>query len=108
VLRISDDQLRLLRFNDEKSFIDFWHARMLPNAPARKSTVIYSVVKDIYPDHVYKTMESSVDGIVDVKIDEEGGEVRSLMRIRNMRSIGYHSHWHPLKVDENFRVALEK
>ena len=108
VVRLSDDELVLLRFNDEKSFIDLWRTRIIPSAPSRNSTVIHSVAKGVCSEYIYKTMEASVDGIVDLKIDEEGGEVRNLIRIRNMRSVGFDSRWRRLKIDDNFEVTLEK
>jgi len=108
VLRLGDDELVLLRFNDEKSFIDFWRTRVIPNAPTRNSTVMHSLVKGVYSEYIYKTLETSADGIIDVKIDEEGGEVKNLMRIRNMRSVGYDTRWRRLKIGENFEVTLEK
>ena len=108
VLRISDEISVLLRFNDEKSFVDYYRTREIPAGPARKSTAIDGVVKGVYSEYVYKSMEASVDGIVDVKIDEEGGEVKNLMRIRSMRSVGYDSRWRRLKIGENLEVTLEK
>ncbi len=108
VLRIADDEMVVLRFNDEKSFIDLWRTREIPTAPATKSTQILGAVKGVHSEHIYKNLEASVDGIIDLKIDEEEGEVKNLMRIRNMRSVGYDSRWHRLKIDENFEVTLEK
>ncbi len=108
VLRIADDELVLLRFNDEKSFIDLWRTREIPTASARQSTSIFGAVKGVYSEYIYKSMEGSVDGIVDFKIDEESGEVRNLMRIRSMRSVGYDSRWSRLKIGDNFEVMVEK
>ncbi len=108
VLRISDDLLVLLRYSDEKSFIDLWRTRLIPSAPARKSTDVVGAVKGVYSEYIYKTIEASADGIIDIKVDEEGGEVENLMRIRNMRSVGYDSHWYHLKIGDNFEVTLEK
>jgi KaiC/GvpD/RAD55 family RecA-like ATPase len=106
VLRLADDNLVLLRFNDEKSFIDLWRKREIPSGPARNSTNLIGVVKGVYSEYIYKTMEASVDGIVDLKIEEEGGEVRNLIRLRSMRRVGYDSRWRRLKVADNFEVTL--
>ena len=48
VLIIADDELVLLRFNDEKSFIQYWCTRVIPSAPARQSTQIVGAVKGVY------------------------------------------------------------
>jgi KaiC/GvpD/RAD55 family RecA-like ATPase len=108
VLRLSDDDLVLLRFNDEKSFIDLWRTRIIPSAPMRNSTVIHSLPRGGYPEIIYKTIEGTVDGIIDVKIEEQGGEVKNFMRIRTMRNVGYDSRWFHLKITDNFKVTLDK
>jgi len=108
VLRIDDDDLVMLRFNDEKSFIDYWRLREIPVAAETQSSSIYSLPKGVYSESLYKNLETSADGIIDFKIDEEGGEVRSLMRIRSMQSVSFDSRWHRLKIGDNFEVTLEK
>jgi len=108
VLRISDDEAGvLLRFNDEKSFIDYWRTREIPVAAATQSTSITGTVKGVYSEYAYRSMETSADGIIDFKVNEESGEVRNLMRIRSMRSVGFDSRWHSLKIGENLEVTLE-
>lgn len=108
VIRVGDDESVILRFNDEKGFIDLWRTRLIPNAPSRKSTVISGVVKGVHSEYVYKTMEASVDGIIDFKVEEEGGEVKNFMRIRKMRNVGYESRWCRLRIGDDFEVTLEE
>ncbi len=108
VLRIGDDELVLLRFNDEKSFIDFWRTRDIPVAPARKSTSIVGGVKGVYSEYIYKSLETSVDGIIEFKLEEEGKSTRDLVRIRSMRNVHFDRDWHELKIGDNFEVTLEK
>ena len=108
VLRIGDDESVLLRFNDEKSFIDFWRTREIPVAAARKSTQIVGAVKGVYSEYVYKSLEASVDGIIDFKLEEEGKSTRDLIRIRSMRNVHFDREWHELKIGDNFEVTLEK
>jgi KaiC/GvpD/RAD55 family RecA-like ATPase len=108
VLIIADDELVLLRFNDEKSFIHYWCTRVIPSAPARQSTQIAGAVKGVYSDYIYKSIEAAVDGIIDFKLEEEGKRTRDLMRIRSMRNVHFDREWHELKIGDNFEVTLEK
>lgn len=108
VLRIGDDELVILRYNDEKSYVDYWRTRETPVASARKSTCIYGAVKGVFSESLYRSLEASVDGIIDLRIDEEGGEMKNRMRIRTMRNARYDSRWHNLKIGEKFEVTLEK
>ncbi len=108
VLRIADDESVILRFNDEKSFIDLWRTRLIPVAPSSKSTAISAVVKGVYSEYVYKSIEASVDSIIDFKLDETSDPPQNLMRIRSLRNVHFDGRWHLLKVAENFEVTLEK
>lgn len=108
-LRVMDDALVLLRFNDEKSYIDFWRTRLVPTTgPNSNSTAIPSAPKGVYPEHIYKAIEVTQDGIVDFKLEEEGKTTRDLIRIRSMRNIQFDREWHELKIGDNFEVTLEK
>lgn len=108
-LRVMDDALVLLRYNDEKSYIDFWRTRLLPTTgPNSNSTAVVSAPKGVYPEYIYKTFEVTADGIIDVKLEEEGKTTRDLIRIRSMRNVHFDREWHELKIGENFEVTLEK
>jgi len=65
-------------------------------------------VRGVHSDWVYSRLEAASDGIVDVKVEELGGEVKNLLRIRTLRNVGCDSRWHPLVVNDNFEVSLEK
>jgi len=108
ILRLLDDGSLLARFNDEKSLIEFFLARFVP-APWKGSGVsISGIMRGVHSDWFYRQLEAQVDGIVDFRLDESGEEPNNLMRIRNMRSLKFHSQWHHLTVTENFEVAVDK
>ncbi len=107
-LRILDDASCLARFNEEKSWVEFVRTRMVPIASLWKSTGMSGVMRDIHSDWAYKNLEASSDGVIDFKLDETGDEVRSVIRIRSMRNVGFDSRSHLLKVGENLEVTLEK
>ncbi len=108
LLRIMDDLSVLGRFNEEKSWVEFVLARMIPDAFSRQTTAIRGLLKGIHSDWVYKRLESVVDGVVEFKLDEAGDEPRNLIRISTMRNVGFDGRWHALKIGENFEVTLEK
>ncbi len=107
-LRILDDISCLSRFNEEKSWVEFVRTRMIPISSLWQSTGIGGIIKGIHSDWAYKNLEAACDGVIDVKLDESGEEARSMIRIRSMRSVGFDSRWHTLKVDENSEVTIEK
>lgn len=107
-LRIVDDTLALVRFNDEKAVVEFVLTRYIPSAARRNVTTITGVIRGVHSDAVYKQLEAANDGIIDFKLEEEGGKTRDLMRIRNMRNVHFDREWHELKLEQNFEVTLHK
>jgi len=82
---MADNISMLARFNDEKSWVEFILTRILPGHRVRKSTGIVGCAKGIHSGWVYEQLEAAVDGIVDFKLEEVGGEMMNFMRIRSMR-----------------------
>ena len=106
-LRAVDDGLGLVRFNDERAVVEFVLTRYIPSAAQRGLTTITGVIRGVHSDWVYKQLEAANDGIIDFKLEEDGGKTRDLMRIRSLRNVHFDREWHELKLEENFEVALE-
>lgn len=109
-LMIVDDISSLDRFNEEKSWVEFVLTRVIARDLVRPSPCItmIGVIKGLHSERVYKRLEATFDGIIDLKLDELGEETRNIMRIRSSRNIAFDSRWHQLNVDENFEVTLKK
>lgn len=107
-LIISDDESTFGRFNDEKAWIELELTRLIPGGRMRKVTAIAAVMIGVHSEWAYKRFEGASDGIVDFKLEEREGRTRTIMRIRNMRNVGFDSQWHPLKINDNFEIILEK
>jgi len=106
-LSVVDDLSTYARFNDEKSFVEYLLTRFIPLGQMIKLTNVHGLMKGVHSDWVYSRFEAANDGIVDVKVEEYEGEIRNLLRIRTMRNLGFDSHWHALKINENFEVTLK-
>jgi KaiC/GvpD/RAD55 family RecA-like ATPase len=107
-LRIADNFSTLARFNDEKSWIEFMLTRVFPIASARKSTLIFGIMKGVHSEWAYRQLEGAVEGIVDFKLEEVEKTTRDMMRIRSMRNLSYDREWHELRVGRNFDVTIER
>lgn len=107
-LVIVDDESTWTRFNDEKSWIELQLTRVIPGCKMRKITQITGIMIGIHSEWAYRRLEGGCDGVIDFKLEERNGRTRSIMRIRNMRNVGFDSQWHPLRVAENFEVTIEK
>jgi len=107
-LIISDDESTFGRFNDEKAWIELELTRLIPAGRMRKVTAITAVMIGVHSEWVYKRFEGASEGIVDFKLTELEGHMRNVIRIRNMRNVGFDSQWHPLRMNDKFEITLEK
>ena len=107
-LRVIDNASSTARFNDEKIWVEFILTRQFPRGPIWKATLIDPIVRGLRSEWVYRALEAGADGIIDLKLEESGEEIQNLIRIRNMRNVGFDRKWHSLKTGENFEVILEK
>jgi KaiC/GvpD/RAD55 family RecA-like ATPase len=107
-LAISDDESTMARFNDEKSWIELELTRMIAGCRMRKITAIIGIMIGVHSEWAYRRLEGACDGVIDIKLEESDGRTGSVMRIRNMRNARFDSRWHPLVVDSNFKVTLDK
>ncbi len=108
-IRIADNISTLARFNDEKVWIEFFLTRAFPsNILGGRTVTVNCILRGVHSNSAYEQLEAASDGVLDLKVEEVGEEVRNLIRVRNMRQVGFDSRWHRLSIDENFEVTLEK
>ena len=107
-LIIADNQSVLARFNDEKLWIEFHLTHAIPAQRSAKVTAIRGFLRDIHSAWVYRQLESAVDGIVDIKVEDNGVETADMLRIRSLRNVRFDRNWHRLRSGSNGEVALEK
>jgi KaiC/GvpD/RAD55 family RecA-like ATPase len=105
-LHIDDNASVFLQYNDERTFVDVWRTRNLPQTRAAEAICLYALVAGIGSSAFYRQLESLSDGIVDFKSPEAGGQVEHLMRVRTMRGKTYDSRWRHLRLMENGAVTL--
>jgi len=108
VLVVSDNFSNLARFNEEKAWVEYALTRAIPGRRSAKRTAIRGIMNGVHSEWAYRQLEGAVDGLIDFKLQDIGTKTKNIMRIRNMRNVGFDSEWHPLKVSENFEVTLEK
>lgn len=108
VLEISDNTSAVARFNDEKAWVEYVVTRILPTTSIQGMINIRGLMKGVHSDWVYKQLEGAHDGVIDLKVEEEGKTTRDLIRIRNMRDVGFNREWHELRIGENSEISLVK
>ncbi len=107
LLRISDNNSVIARFNDEKAWVEFRLTRGIPLARKSKSTGIAGVLKGAHSNWAYEHLESASDGVIDFELDATKDPPINLIRIRSIKNAAYDGRWHTVRIGENFQVTLE-
>lgn len=106
-LHVDDNVSIVVQYNDEKSFIDFWRTKIIPETRKLEFAALHGVVKGAYSDAFYRQFESISDGIIDFKSQEEGGRMEQYVRVRWIRGKICDSRWRRLRLDENGRISID-
>jgi len=105
-LIIAESFSGILRFNEEKAFVEWMESRVNPEERRRKSITIQGVVRGIHSDWLYKRMESASDGIIDLRVMEREEETKNLVRVRSLKGQLHDSHWHEIAIKSNGEAVL--
>ena len=98
----------LLRYNDEKTFIDFWLTRVVPYCRAQGGIGLAAFLTDAASDSFYKQIESYADGIIDFSTKEkEMGRIEQYVRVRMAPGMKHVSGWRQLELLDNGEVVLK-
>ena len=106
LLRIWDNLSTLGRFNDDKAWVEVVLSRDLLLGEKLGATTIRGIVKGVHEEWVYRRLEDSHDGIIDIKLEDVGKETVDMIRIRGMREVNFDRNWHRLKIDRALVVTL--
>ncbi len=105
-LNVVDSFSPLLRFNDEKSTADYLEGRVYPEQRRAGRITLFPFVRGIHGDWFYKRMESASDGVIDVRIAEQNGKVKSNLRVRSLRGQQHDTGWHEIEIKPNGEANL--
>lgn len=107
-LHIDDNTTILLQYNDEKIVANKWRTGILPySVRARETPHLLAFAKGVASPWFYSQFEGLADGLIDLTLREEAGQVANYIRIRTLRGKNFDSTWHMLRVESNGNVILE-
>ncbi len=96
----------MLRFNEEKTFLEWLETRVNPWERSRKRIELQGVVRGVHTESFYKRLESASDGVIDVRVMERGDEVKNLLRMRSLKGQPHDSRWHEIQVKPNGEATI--
>ena len=106
VLSLVDSFSPLLRFNDEKTFLEWMESRNLPlNRRAGRVNVV-GMARKMHTESLYARLEDAFDGLVEVRALEHGDEIKNKLRIRNLKGKPHDAHWHGIEIKATGEAVL--
>ena len=105
-LLIWESMSPMLRFNDEKIFLDWLETRLNPYERKMKRIELQGVVRGVHSESFYRRMESASDGVIEVRLMERGEEVKNLLRVRSIKGQPHDSRWHEIQVEPNGEATI--
>lgn len=106
-LHLDDNTSIFLQYNSERDLLDAWRTALLPFAiRARETPHFLAFPTGIASEEFYRKFEALCDGIIDVKAEETGEQLRSYLRIRALRGRVFDSGWHALTLSTRGDVTL--
>ncbi len=105
-LHIDDNTGVLLQYNEEKAFIDNWRTRHRPHTKVQEIVLFNSLMVGAGSEAFTGQFELLSEGIIDLKSEEIGGEIRHSMRVRMMRGKKCDSRWRQLELLDGREIQL--
>ena len=105
-LTIAESQSQVLRFNEEKPYLEWTISRMHPNLRRVKRVFFNGVVRDIHTESLYKRLESDFDGVIELRVMERDQEWKNLFCIRSLKGQPHDARWHEIQIKQNGEATL--
>ena len=105
-LSVVESMSPMLRFNEEKPWLEYTISRLNPNVRRAKRVYLMGLVRDIHTESFYKRLESDADGVIDLQVTERDGEAKNLLRIRSLKGQPHDARWHEVQIKRNGEATL--
>jgi KaiC/GvpD/RAD55 family RecA-like ATPase len=106
VVSIVDSWSPLLRFNEERTFLEFLETRSLPLQRKLGRIEIDGMANRVHSEPFYARLEGTYDGLIEVRALERNEEIKNMLRIRNLKGQPHDARWHEIKIDSRGEASL--
>jgi KaiC/GvpD/RAD55 family RecA-like ATPase len=105
-LTVVESDSQMLRFNEEKPFLEWEISRGNPLIRRAKRVAFLGFVRGIHSESFYKQFESDADGVIDLRVMERDEEAKNLLRIRSLKGQPHDARWHEIQIKRNGEASL--
>jgi KaiC/GvpD/RAD55 family RecA-like ATPase len=106
VLAIMDSCSPLLRFNEERTVLEWTETRALPLNRKLARIQFVGVCKHVHSEAFYARLEGAFDGLIEVRAVERDDEIKNMLRIRNLKGQTHDTRMHEIKVDSRGEASV--
>jgi hypothetical protein len=105
-LLIMDSLSVLLRFNEEKPFLEWLETRE-HRAMRRDGRINFEAfVRGLHSEWFYKRVEAACDGVIDIRLLEQDDGLRNVIRVRTLKGEPHDNRWHDITIQSNGEAVL--
>lgn len=105
-LTVGESFSMLLRFNEEKTFLEWFESRDLPLQRKVGRISLMGFARGVHSDSFYGRIESATEGLIDVRVIEREDEAGSFLRVRNLKDQPHDARWHKIEIKPNGEALL--
>ncbi len=105
-LAIGESISQLLRFNEEKPYLEFIINSGHPNERKAKRIKLMGILSDVHTESFCRKLENDYDGVIDLRVMERDKEKKSLLRVRSLKGQRYDDKWHEVQIRRNGEATL--
>ncbi len=95
----SDNGTVVARYNDEKTFLDWYATRVIPRVRLHDRISFTAFVSGVHSASFYKSIEDICDGVIDVKFDDSKGTPLTKLRVRAFKLGQFNGSWRRVKFE---------
>ena len=99
-LEILESGSQMLRFNEEKPYLE-WLISRDPTVRRAKRISLDGILRGVRTESFYKELESDFDGVIDLRVMERGGEWKNLLCVRSLKGQPHDARWHEIQIKRN-------
>jgi KaiC/GvpD/RAD55 family RecA-like ATPase len=106
-LHIDDNTSIINRYFKEQDVLNIFQTRVFQLTRILDLSVFHSVVSGVWSESYYKQFEAQSDGVIDFKVEEDGGQLENYVRVRSIRGKACDSRWRHLHLSATGEVILD-
>lgn len=106
VLSVGESFSVLLRFNEEKTFLEWFENRNIALQRSYGRVNLHGFGRGLHSDWFYRRLENIADGVLEVRVMERDDQVKNMLRITNLKGQPHDSRWHEVDIRPNGEAVL--